>query len=326
MTKNVQIWNNNLKDSTNFKSNNFEINIPNYYNRSEYLNLLYKPNYSISAITLINLYKKSEILILACRYYGNYFKVQNSEREIKVYCEDFVTTIVSRYSNKNDNVFFTGLKNGKLIKWEIIILAHKKKDSIFTIKEMEHIYDHKSSITVIEINNKKEIIATAGEDKYIHIRKLYDFEILTVIDLTYCFGNEIISKSQNIFPSLIKISDLNCIYVLLYDFDRDNTFIRGYTLNGLFFAQTENNEEKNYYNNININHNGNLIVGLYNKNIIVKLNSFDLRIRNIKELKDKNNRNGTKWIELDYLNNCYIVLYDNECKFIPIDDNDKKKK
>ena len=92
LTKNVEIWNNNLKDSTNFKSNNFEINIPNYYNRSEYLNLLYKPNYSISAITLINLYKKSEILILACRYYGNYFKVQNSEREIKVYCEDFVTT------------------------------------------------------------------------------------------------------------------------------------------------------------------------------------------------------------------------------------------
>ena len=156
-----------------------------------------------------------------------------------------------------------------------IILVHKKK-SKFIIKEMSHIYGHKSSITAIEINNKKEIIATAGEDKYIHIIKLYDFEILTVIDLNCCFGNEIISKCQNIFPSLIKISELNRIYVLLYDFDKDNTFINGYTVNGLFFAQKENNEEKNYYNNININYKGNLIVGLYDKNIIMKLNSFDL--------------------------------------------------
>ena len=156
---------------------------------------------------------------------------------------------------------------------------------------------------------------------------MYNFEILTVIDLTYCFGNDIISQSKNIFPSLIKISDLNCIYVLLYDFDKNNTFIRGYTLNGLFFAQSENNEkEKVYYNNININYNGNLIVGLYNKNIIIKLNSYDLKIRSIKNLMDKNNnRKGTKWIEIDLINNCYIVLYDNVCKIIPIDDNKNKK-
>ena len=327
-TKKIKIWNSyKLKDSATYKCNNFEINMPNYFNESEYTNILYKPNYSISTVTLMNNYNKSEILILTCRYYGNYFKVQNTEKETKVFCEDFVTTIVSRYSQKNDNVFFTGLKNGKLTKWEIIILLHKKKDSKFTIKEINHIYDHKSSITAIEINNKKEIIATSGEDKYIHIRKLYDFEILTVIDLTYCFANEIISENKNIFPSLIKISDLNCIYVLLYDLDKNDTFIRGYTLNGLFFAQTENDEkEKIYYNNININFNGNLIVGLYNKNIIMKLNSYDLKIRSIKNLMEKNNsRKGTKWIEIDFLNNCYIVLYDNECKFIPIDDNKNKK-
>ena len=327
-TKKLQIWNNyKLKDIATYKCNNFEINMPNFFNESEYTNILYKPNYSISIMILMNNYNKSEILFLTCRYYGNYFKVQNSEKETKVFCEDFVTTIVPKNSQKNDNVFFTGLKNGKLTKWEIIIILHKKKDSKFTIKEINHIYDHKSSITAIEINNKKEIIATSGEDKYIHIRKLYNFEILTVIDLTYCFGNDIISQSKNIFPSLIKISDLNCIYVLLYDFDKNNTFIRGYTLNGLFFAQSENNEkEKVYYNNININYNGNLIVGLYNKNIIIKLNSYDLKIRSIKNLMDKNNnRKGTKWIEIDLINNCYIVLYDNVCKIIPIDDNKNKK-
>ena len=46
LTKNIQIWNNNnLKDSTIFKFNKFEINMPNYYNKSEYLNILYKHKY-----------------------------------------------------------------------------------------------------------------------------------------------------------------------------------------------------------------------------------------------------------------------------------------
>ena len=140
---------------------------------------------------------------------------------------------------------------------------------------------------------------------------------MTSIDLTYCYANPIVNQSKNIFPSLIKISELNCIYVLFYDFDTRNTFIRGYTLNGLFFAQTENDDkEKLYYTNISINKNGNLIVGLYNKNKILKLNSFDLKIRTEKIL---NNNKGTNWVDIDYSNNSYIVSYNDCCLFIPIE-------
>ena len=102
---------------------------------------------------------------------------------------------------------------------------------------------------------------------------------MTVIDLTYCYANPIVSESKNIFPLMIKISDLNCIYILFYDFDTKTTIIRGYTLNGLFFAQTENDDkEKSFYTNITLSKNGNVIVGSYNKNKILKLNSFDLKI------------------------------------------------
>ena len=133
--------------------------------------------------------------------------------------------------------------------------------------------------------------------------------------MTYCYGNKIISETQNIFPSLLKISDLNCIYVLLYDFDSDNTFIRGYTFNGLFFAQSENNEnEKIFYNNIIINKNGNLWVGLHNYNKILKLNSFDLKIKEEKDIQNINHK-GNKWIEFDSSNNCFIILYENEYQF-----------
>ena len=126
--------------------------------------------------------------------------------------------------------------------------------------------------------------------------------MLIVINLTYCFGNPIISKSQNIFPSLIRISDLNCIYVLIYDFDKNINFIRGYTLNGLFFAQTEyNGRDDLFYNNIIINKNGNLIVGLYNQNKILQLKSNDLTVRKAMDIKKKGKADnlGTKWIEFD---------------------------
>ena len=119
---------------------------------------------------------------------------------------------------------------------------------------------------------------------------------------------------------MIRISDLNCIYVLLYNFDSDETIIRGYTLNGLFFAQTENNEnEKMYYNNIIINKNGNLLVGLYNDNKILKLNSFNLKIRAEKDVLITSYI-GNKWIEFDNVNNCFIILYDKEYHFDFIDD------
>ena len=272
-----------------------------------------------------------ENFILTCRYFGNYFKVQNrdKDKEKKIFCEDFITTIVSRNSEKYDTIFFTGLKNGKLIKWDLKIITNENPSvknnnkyfsSSFNVNELNHIYDHQSSITAIEINNSKQIIATSSEDKYIHIRKLYDFEILTVIDLTYCYGNSLISQNKFIFPSLIKISDLNCIYVLFYDFKNQKTFIRGYTLNGLFFAQTENLENA-AYNNIVINKDGNLIVGAYNKNEIYKLNSFDLKVKNLEILPSQPTNDGTKWIEIDSSNNSFIVLYEKYYKFIPISEN-----
>ena len=334
--KKVEFWDNiNLKNSKIYICGNFETNLFITNQNNENLKYLYKPNYAISLISLINQFHLPDIFILTCRFFGNYFKVQNNDKEIKIICEDFVTTIVSEDTEENDNgYFYTGLKNGKLIKWVIKILSLdnqnnknkiKNKSSLFDIEEINHIYDHKKSITAIEINNKKEIIATTGEDKCIHIRKLYDLEILTLIDLTYCYGNKIISRNQNIFPSLIRISDLNCIYVLCYDFDSDNNFIRGYTLNGLFFAQTENDEnEKIFYNNIIINKNGNLLVGLHNDNKILKLNSFDLKIRDEKD-SSVTNHIGNKWIEFDRPNNAFIILYDNECRFDFINDENKAR-
>ena len=187
--------------------------------------------------------------------------------------------------------------------------------------EKKNIYAHHASITAIEYNKSQNIIITSSEDKYIHIRKQYDFELLTAIDLTYCFANPIISQCKNIIPSLIKISDLNLIYVLIYDLDSGRNFIRGYNFNGLFFAQTEKEDflnEKNediLINSISFTKNSNLIIGFYNLNKYCLLQAWDLKpnshLNNFKE-NEKKERFGTQMIEYDYYAEKFYVLYDND--------------
>ena len=334
MKRNVYIYENNIEKEKNiYHCGTLENNIKLMY--KNYENELYKPNYAISEIILINeVNQAKEILILTCRFLGNYFKVQNSDKSVMILCEDFVTTIMARHSEENDNIFYTGLKNGKLIEWKIKLiynnLNNKKKNqsSSFIIKEKKHVYAHKSSITAIEINNSKNIIATSGEDKFIYIRKIYDFEILTSIDLTYSFGNPIISKTPHIFPSLIKISDLNCIYVLLYDLSSHRTMIRGYTLNGLFFAQTDEftqGDGRDLFNNISFNKNWNLIVGLYNLKIFL-LKSYDLKPKCQKRIIEDDKKNihkEIKWLEYDSSAKEFIILYDSECQIMSLKDDEQ---
>ena len=322
MIRIVDIFENKEDKGKHYSCGNFENEISHMYVNTNNLNIpIYKPNYAISAITFNNEDNQiHETFILTCRFLGNYFKVQNMENTIMVLCEDFVTTIVARNSEKNDTHFFTGLKNGKIIEWKITKIENEYNRNkyqyflSFRIKEKKHVYAHKSSITAIEINTTKEIIASAGEDKFIYIRKLFDFELLTSIDLTYTFGNPIISRSPNIIPSLIKISDLNCIYVVLYNYTMHKSIIRGYTLNGLFFAQTVEYKDDDFsYSNISFNKNWNLIVGLYYYNVILLLNSYDLKVKYNYIIDEKNSHKSCKWLEYDASTKEFIILYNNQC-------------
>ena len=310
---------------------------------------LYKINYAI-AVFQIEVNKYFITFVLSCRYLGNYFKIQSNDYKLNIFCEDLVTCIKERnFCNKGKNYFYTGLLNGKLTEWKIICKNNNidnknkiKNNFNYEIKEKKHIYAHNSSITSIEIYNSQNLIITAGEDKFIYIRKVYDFELLTVIDLTYTFGNEIISKNKNIFPSFIKISDLNLIYVLIYDYDSNQNFIRGYNLNGLFFAQTNPTnfigKDNTYlhFNNISFTKNSDLIVWFYNSKKLKVLNAWDLNpiqnkdlikgIINNKDTKDKDrdkNNNIIKYIEYNYNSKEFYKLYENE--FIIMTSKEKEK-
>lgn len=276
---------------------------------------LYSPDYSISFLYLFdNISKAFSPIILSCRYLGNYFTLQFQDKILNIFCEDFVTCIKGRNLNeKGYRRFYTGLFNGKLIEWKLM--------QNFTVNEEKHVYAHISSITSIEIYSKQRIVLTAGEDKFIYIRKIFDFELLTAIDLANCFGNPIISQMKNIFPISIRVSELNLFYVLLYDYETKSTFIRGYNFNGLFFAQTDdskfmdNNNKRLQFNNMSLTKNSDLIVGYYNSNKYTILKASTLLPTDISQnIKNEENidYNGTNRIEYDYSLKEFYFLYDNE--------------
>ena len=92
------------------------------------------------------------------------------------------------------------------------------------------------------------------------------------------------------------------------------SIIRGYTLNGLFFAQTVEYKDDDFsYSNISFNKNWNLIVGLYYYNVILLLNSYDLKVKYNYIIDEKNSHKSCKWLEYDASTKEFIILYNNQC-------------
>ena len=279
---------------------------------------IFKPCYSMAKFILNN-----KLFILTCRYLGNIFKVQNTDYCIDVLCEDFVNCIICKEnieSNYDDIIFYTGLKNGKLIQWYIEDNLNKPEKIKITEKRSRHC--HKGAITCIELYQNQNIIITGGEDKMVFIRKTYDFELLTAINLIYLYCNPIISQKFNIIPTMIKVSELNCIYIIIYNYETRKSFIRGYNLNGLFFAQSD---EKDFMN-ICFTKNSNLLVSFYNLDNISILNCYDLQsvdfdlkpseflIKNNKNKKSKGKTNNDSlvWFNYNYNKKEFILLFEEQ--------------
>ena len=131
-------------------------------------------------------------------------------------------------------------------------------------------------INVIEISYNLKIIITSGDDNYIYIRKLYDFELLTVIKI-----------NNNYSIKTIKITKMNLIYCLCgYENltnKNDEDFgiqskIFGYTVTGIQFANYSSKDllGNDFYFTDNLD----IIVNKYNTNILLILNSYDLSFKN----------------------------------------------
>ena len=120
---------------------------------------------------------------------------------------------------------------------------------------------------------------------------------------------------------------------MIYNYETKKSFIRGYNLNGLFFAQSEEND----FMNICFTKNNNLLISFYNQDKISVFNCYDLKSANfdlipstfVKPIKKKKNEKEIEndslvWIEYNYNKQEFIILYENKIIKGCIEDKEKQ--
>ena len=115
-------------------------------------------------------------------YLDNSYKVYFKNKE-KSICYNYITNslITCMKYMKNTKIFFTGHINGQIIKWRYNI-PNKSKDLNINCIKVSSLLAHKSGVSLIEIHDKLELfLSSSNKDGIIFIRKLYDYELLSVI-------------------------------------------------------------------------------------------------------------------------------------------------
>ena len=322
-----------LENNTNSGTNDLDNNIINYndYNDNDYRSYYFLYNNRLKsniAKSESKKLKKNEdyIKIITCRYIDKSFKIHfilksksNTKKECMTrsfFCEDFVTSCCTISYNK----FLVGLKNGILIQWSLEenysdIISKKQTKPKIIIKYNKQIQAHNNSINVIEVNRRLGIIITAGNDNYVFIRKIYDFELMTPI----------IFKDKYII-TLAKVSPMNFLYIICFNKIKNKSVIFGYTLNGLLFAKSN----YDYYETLDFTKNGNIVSWVHKKEIQI-LNSDNLNKIHMKE-SDKYYpefiQNQKKLLDASWVKFTYFTRkneQDSNVKIISYINNEKNK-
>ena len=308
--------------------NNQQINYTDF-NNTDYIS--YYNNYMNKLKTEeIKKSKKSKeeeyFRFITCRYIDNSFKIFNVKKSksntrnayipMSFICEDFVTSCCTISRNK----FLVGLRNGKLAQWsienDIGDDGSSKKQVLkekIDIKFNKQIQAHRGAINVIEIDLKLGIIISAGDDNYIFIRKIYDFELIIPIKF----------KSKYII-TMAKISPMNFLYVMCFNKIKQKSVIFGYTVNGLKFCKSK----YEYYDTLDFTKSGNIVTWIHKKELQI-LASDNLKCINPKNKEFEENQNilkGASWVKFNYFLKKYEQEPNTKIITYTICDNNNKAK
>ena len=142
------------------------------------------------------------------------------------------------------NIYFSGHKNGKIIKWKYevsfeSIKSNKKEEntlnlsSIIKINKISTIIGHKKLVQLIDTNDNLKIFMSSSNEGYIFIRKLFDYELLNIIEY------------NPLKKALLDISfDKQIIISTFYNIHENKEKkikINTYSLNGIKLSDTEQN-------------------------------------------------------------------------------------
>ena len=159
------------------------------------------------------------------------------------------------------------------------------------------------------MNKRLNIIITSGLHGNIHIRKSFDFELLTVINY----------NNNNLIPLQIAVTACNFIYVLYKDKTclgtNTNKIIYGYTLNGLFFGKSCCYD----YIGLEPNERGGIYTGIADKYLLcningslkLSMNKFEFAMFNYGKGGQKGKNEKLKWFSYDVKGNQRFLYYLN---------------
>jgi hypothetical protein len=183
------------------------------------------------------------------------FIARNRNNSIKIYSIDLkhnpngtlmgiikANSFVSIISKKDSTSFFSGHLNGKLIEWEIEYKEMKRKASIVKrstpnkkiisniILKREIIAHNYAMITSINYNERYNIVLTSDNKGLLFIRKYYDFELLTKIDIN--------NNQNSCFINKIFLNDYDIICTINYNTKNCRKFLSFYSINGILLEKS----------------------------------------------------------------------------------------
>lgn len=244
-------------------------------NKNQYLYLL-NPKDALFDISFEN-----NIYLIVGRNKDNTLKIYSLEKNNNKYFSSYkVDSFISCLYKKNQNFFFSGHLNGKLLEWKINFFENtidrkiiKKISNIIFIRD---IFAHKDMICSIDYNEKHNVILSTDLNGILYVRKYYDFELLTKIEV-----------NQNNFINKVFLNNYDIICCVIYDMTEEKFKFCLYSINGLFF------EESKYFScsDVSVLKNGKIIFNNLNSSILYifglngdslgKVNEFDI----LKDLK-----------------------------------------
>ncbi len=208
-------------------------------------------NYILSDLSEMYMLNLRDAIMDLNDYSNIYFFVgRNKDNTIKIYTPNsngklfgLIKTdgFISVIKKKDNDSFFTGHINGKLIEWKIIYKDRKnvtltsyktdeKKYFLSNISLKREIIAHKySMITSINFNEKHNIILTSDMEGLLYIRKYYNFEFLTKIHI-----------NNNCFVNKIFLNDYDIICTMNFDKNKYKNYFSLYTINGILIEKSKN--------------------------------------------------------------------------------------
>ena len=189
--------------------------------------------------SMFDIFDDFNIYLFVGRNYDNSIKIYTQEKKDKQLFGYLKTdSFVSVIYKINKEIFLTGHKNGKLLKWKIeyrefpnLQNNNLKLKKINDVKIKKEIFAHNDMISCIYYNERHNIIVSSDIKGFLYIRKYFDFELINRI---------VLNNNKSCFINKVILSDYDILCTINFNIYKNKNYISFYSLNGILLEVSKN--------------------------------------------------------------------------------------